>query len=61
MTYKECFHSSLFVGIDKKQDLEEIGIKDLVVFYKAAKKCFDDSIEFKEASRNEVVQLQQGK
>jgi hypothetical protein len=31
-----------------------------VEFYKAAKKKFDSDVEFKEASRNEVVKLQSG-
>jgi arginyl-tRNA synthetase len=33
-------------------------ISDLVVFYKAAKKKFDEDPEFKENARNEVVKLQ---
>eukprot|EP00672_Neobodo_designis_P028484 CAMPEP_0174854292 /NCGR_PEP_ID=MMETSP1114-20130205/30710_1 /TAXON_ID=312471 /ORGANISM="Neobodo designis, Strain CCAP 1951/1" /LENGTH=690 /DNA_ID=CAMNT_0016088977 /DNA_START=30 /DNA_END=2102 /DNA_ORIENTATION=+ len=33
-------------------------ISDLVVFYKAAKKKFDEDLEFKEQARNEVVKLQ---
>ncbi len=35
-------------------------ISDLTKFYKAAKKAFDDSEEFKNTSRNAVVQLQRG-
>ncbi len=35
-------------------------ISDLTKFYKAAKKAFDDSEEFKNTSRNTVVQLQGG-
>ena len=37
-----------------------VEIGDLVEFYKAAKKCFDEDIKFQEASRNEVVLLQSG-
>ena len=37
-----------------------IEIGDLVEFYKAAKKCFDEDEGFQEASRLEVVQLQSG-
>lgn len=40
--------------------LLDTGIKDLVQFYKAAKKVFDEDAEFKEASKNEVVKLQSG-
>jgi hypothetical protein len=42
-------------------DSDEIEIGDLVEFYKAAKKCFDEDESFKEASRLEVVQLQSGR
>jgi hypothetical protein len=42
-------------------DSGEIEIGDLVEFYKAAKKCFDEDESFKEASRLEVVQLQSGR
>ena len=44
-------------------DLEEIGkikISDLVEFYKASKKRFDNEIEFQKRSREEVVKLQSG-
>lgn len=37
-----------------------VEIGDLVEFYKAAKRCFDEDITFKEASRAEVVRLQSG-
>lgn len=42
------------------ESLQETGISDLVQFYKAAKKCFDEDAEFKEAAKNEVVKLQAG-
>ena len=35
-------------------------ISDLVQFYKAAKKRFDEDIEFQDTARNEVVKLQSG-
>ena len=38
----------------------DVKIGDLVEFYKAAKKRFDDDVNFQEASRNEVVKLQSG-
>jgi len=44
-------------------DLEEIGkikISDLVEFYKASKKRFDNESEFQKRSREEVVKLQSG-
>ncbi|MDC2974824.1 arginine--tRNA ligase, partial [Prochlorococcus sp. AH-736-K09] len=44
-------------------DLEEIGkikIRDLVEFYKASKKRFDNESEFQKRSREEVVKLQSG-
>ena len=37
-----------------------VKIGDLVEFYKAAKKRFDEDLSFQEASRNEVVKLQSG-
>lgn len=37
-----------------------VEIGDLVEFYKAAKKCFDEDEKFQEASRYEVVMLQSG-
>eukprot|EP01032_Pedospumella_encystans_P015495 gene15495-17718_t len=37
-----------------------VEIGDLVEFYKAAKRCFDEDSTFKEASRAEVVRLQSG-
>jgi len=46
---------------DSDSDSGEIEIGDLVEFYKAAKKCFDEDESFKEASRLEVVQLQSGR
>ena len=42
----------------KKADFLDIG--DLVMFYKEAKKLFDENLEFKEKSRNEVISLQKG-
>jgi len=44
-------------------DLEEVGkikISDLVEFYKASKKRFDNEPEFQKRSREEVVKLQSG-
>ena len=41
-------------------ELLNVEIGDLVEFYKAAKRCFDEDIAFKEASRAEVVRLQSG-
>jgi len=58
--------SSLSSGIDDDGSVinsvggDGIEIGDLVEFYKAAKKCFDEDEGFKEASRLEVVQLQSG-
>ena len=58
--------SSLSSGIDDDVSVissvgdDGIEIGDLVEFYKAAKKCFDEDEGFKEASRLEVVQLQSG-
>jgi len=37
-----------------------VNIGDLVTFYRQAKKCFDENEDFQAASRDEVVQLQQG-
>lgn len=41
---------------------EELGVEigDLVEFYKAAKRCFDEDPAFKDAARAEVVRLQAG-
>ena len=39
---------------------EDIGLGDLVQFYKAAKKRFDEDPQFEKASREEVVLLQSG-
>jgi len=42
------------------KDIDKIKISDLVEFYKASKKRFDNEPEFKERSRKEVVKLQSG-
>jgi len=39
---------------------DALNITDLVAFYKAAKKRFDEDADFKETSRKEVVRLQSG-
>lgn len=39
---------------------EDVGLGDLVQFYKAAKKRFDEDSEFEKAAREEVVLLQSG-
>ena len=39
---------------------EGVGLGDLVQFYKAAKKRFDEDKDFEKASREEVVRLQSG-
>ena len=39
---------------------EDVGLGDLVQFYKAAKKRFDEDKDFEKASREEVVRLQSG-
>ena len=39
---------------------EDVGLGDLVQFYKAAKKRFDEDPEFEKAAREEVVLLQSG-
>lgn len=41
-------------------DLEGVQIGDLVEFYKAAKRRFDDDPDFRDAAREEVVRLQAG-
>lgn len=51
-------------GGEKRQQIqqaaEKLNIGDLVEFYKAAKKEFDEDISFQEAARQEVVRLQSG-
>ncbi len=42
------------------KEIDRIKISDLVEFYKASKKRFDNEIEFQKRSREEVVQLQSG-
>ena len=42
------------------KEIDKIKISDLVKFYKASKKRFDDDEEFKKRSREEVVKLQSG-
>ncbi len=42
------------------KEIDSIKISDLVEFYKASKKRFDNEIEFQKRSREEVVQLQRG-
>ena len=54
---KENYAGSLIPSEDGSLDVK---IGDLVEFYKAAKKRFDDDLKFQEASRNEVVKLQGG-
>ena len=53
--FKACIESS-----DDETAMKSVPIKDLVEFYKAAKKRFDEDKNFEEASRSEVVQLQSG-
>ena len=47
-----------YLNVNKKENTVEIG--DLVQFYKAAKKKFDEDLQFQECARNEVVKLQAG-
>ena len=42
------------------KEIERIKISDLVEFYKASKKRFDNETEFQKRSREEVVKLQRG-
>ncbi len=42
------------------KEIDKIKISDLVEFYKASKKRFDNETEFKKKSREEVVKLQSG-
>ncbi len=42
------------------KEIDRIKISDLVEFYKASKKRFDNETEFQKRSREEVVQLQRG-
>ena len=42
------------------KEIEKIKISDLVEFYKASKKRFDNESEFQKRSRDEVVKLQSG-
>ena len=42
------------------KEIEKIKISDLVEFYKASKKRFDNESEFQKRSREEVVKLQSG-
>ncbi len=42
------------------REIDRIKISDLVEFYKASKKRFDNETEFQKRSREEVVQLQSG-
>ena len=42
------------------KEIDRIKISDLVEFYKASKKRFDNEAEFQKRSREEVVQLQSG-
>ena len=42
------------------KEIDRIKISDLVEFYKASKKRFDNETEFQKRSREEVVQLQSG-
>ena len=42
------------------KEIDKIKISDLVEFYKASKKRFDNETEFQKRSREEVVQLQSG-
>jgi arginyl-tRNA synthetase len=53
--YKACIESD-----DDEAAMATVPIKDLVDFYKSAKKRFDSDKEFEEASRGEVVRLQAG-
>ena len=54
---KENYAESLSPSEDGRINVK---IGDLVEFYKAAKKRFDDDAAFQDASRNEVVKLQSG-
>jgi len=53
--YRACIEAN-----SDDQAVQKVPIKDLVEFYKAAKKRFDDDKVFEEASRGEVVKLQAG-
>lgn len=53
--YQACIEAK-----DDSQAVDSVPIKDLVEFYKAAKKRFDEDKAFEEASRGEVVKLQAG-
>ena len=55
---KENYASALESGDDNSA--LDVNIGDLVTFYKAAKKRFDEDPSFQTASRNEVVKLQSG-
>ena len=45
---------------DALKNTENINLGDLVEFYKASKKRFDNDINFQEKARQEVIKLQQG-
>lgn len=57
---KETNPQSVSSITDIKEAAVQLNIGDLVVFYKAAKKRFDDDPSFQEAARHEVVKLQSG-
>ena len=45
---------------EPSRDFSKINIGDLVVFYKASKKRFDEEINFQKKARQEVINLQSG-
>ena len=53
-------HTFICVFLQTKGVGSEAEIKDLVEFYKSAKKLFDEDPDFQSGSRKEVVQLQSG-
>ena len=58
--HKEYFEACISSDFSENNNaaMEKVPIKDLVQFYKAAKKRFDEDKEFEENSRAEVVKLQ---
>ena len=56
--FKLCIEKNELLTEDDA--MAKVPIKDLVEFYKSAKKRFDEDKEFEEASRLEVVKLQNG-
>ena len=57
---KSNHHLDISNDVTDNNNKMDVEIGDLVEFYKAAKKCFDEDENFQEASRYEVVMLQSG-